>query len=347
MGRKALEEGTAIAVVHEVVDGNGRRGEAIQRMVGQSKGSRRESSTTNLTDLKEKESLQRAGVGDEVEEDDDSMSVGTSWSYSNPHHNHSYSHPQSQSYPHYQQHHHQNILPPLPPPPAANIIHNEYSAFPSHHTNLTYPSAASPPNRSTIGAYSSAPQYRMQSYKHGSPSYFSTHDYFPSKYPTGHFDTARRGSANGLMYMPQSEANRAATAAARRFYSATTSLNDHSPRSPRDFDPTDHKRAYSFGTAQQSRPQLQANRQEAWSASPPLHERVRPEANEIKLPPPSVSKVPYSSDRSTSDRMPTTPKSEDRLSSHLLHSASDAANGSLAYQNDRRTLAPLHGALRK
>ncbi|UZJ51678.1 hypothetical protein CBS101457_000998 [Exobasidium rhododendri] len=45
LGRKALEEGTAIAVVHEVVDGKGKKGEAVQRMVGQSKGTRRVSSS--------------------------------------------------------------------------------------------------------------------------------------------------------------------------------------------------------------------------------------------------------------------------------------------------------------
>lgn len=45
MGRKALEEGTAIAVVQEFIDGNGRRAEAVQRMVGQPKTGRRGSMT--------------------------------------------------------------------------------------------------------------------------------------------------------------------------------------------------------------------------------------------------------------------------------------------------------------
>lgn len=46
MGRKALEEGTAIAVVQEFIDGTGRRAEAVQRMVGQPKTGRRGSTTT-------------------------------------------------------------------------------------------------------------------------------------------------------------------------------------------------------------------------------------------------------------------------------------------------------------
>lgn len=45
MGRKALEEGTAIAVVQEFIDGTGRRAEAVQRMVGQPKTGRRGSIT--------------------------------------------------------------------------------------------------------------------------------------------------------------------------------------------------------------------------------------------------------------------------------------------------------------
>lgn len=47
MGRKALQDGTAIAVVQEYVDGSGRRGEAIQRMVGQPKAGRRDSTTSS------------------------------------------------------------------------------------------------------------------------------------------------------------------------------------------------------------------------------------------------------------------------------------------------------------
>lgn len=43
IGRRALEDGTAIAVVQEYVDEKGRRGEAVQRMVGQPKSGRRHS----------------------------------------------------------------------------------------------------------------------------------------------------------------------------------------------------------------------------------------------------------------------------------------------------------------
>lgn len=341
MGRKALEEGTAIAVVHEVVNGDGRRAEAVQRTVGKPKGSRRGSGTT---DFKERESLQRARPVEEMEDDDDSMSVGTSWSCNNSQHGYSYSQPQTHL--HYHQHH-QHPPPPPPPPPAANMVHNEYTAYPSHYTSMTYPPAATPPSRSAIGAYSSGPHYRMHGFKHGSPSYLGTHDYFPSRYSTGHFDPARRGSAGSLTYMPPLESNRAATAAARRFYSATTSHNDQPPRSPTLVDPIDHKRAHSFGTAQQSQPRLQNRRQEASSASPPLLGGIRLNANnDIRLPPASMSAVPYSSDRSTSDRLPTTPLIDDRLShSRAIHSTSSEAIGSSAYQNDRRTLAPLRGGV--
>ena len=63
LGRRALEDGTAIAVVHEVKDQHGRKkGETIERMVGMPRG-RRESLRSNLLDDDRSTSPSSVGSG--------------------------------------------------------------------------------------------------------------------------------------------------------------------------------------------------------------------------------------------------------------------------------------------
>jgi hypothetical protein len=360
MGRKALEEGTAIAVVHEIVDGNGRRGEAVHRMVGQPKVVvRRESNTTSASQFNERKdqdvSMHSIKPGEATSiDDDDSMSVGTSRSYSNKQSTAAAAAAYS-----------------LHQPPAA-FSHDEHPGY-SAHQSSKYPPTASPSSR-TGGPYSSGPHYRMQSYQTGSSSnYFSTHDYFPStQYQQSRIqlDQVRRSSANNLSYLPppppyQADAanKSAATIDAHRFYSATSSPLHHNPRID-SINAADHRRVRSFGNAQISRPthledQRQMGERKFHSTSPPeissnlamlsssavndqntlpsidnaTFQNMRPRtgADQMRLLP-SVSKVPYSSDRSTSDHMPTTPLDDLYMHKHGIRD----------YDQDvGRTLAPL------
>ena len=383
MGRKALEEGTAIAVVHEVVDRDGRKGEAVQRMVGQPKANRPVSSSTQ-SGYKDHDSTFR-GQGDDMDEEEDGLSVGTNWSNTAT--------GSLSNAPH-------QYASPLPPAdvPSDRPEHSRIYAHQPNAYGPTYPPGSSPPARS--GSYlSTTSSYRPYSLSQhvGSTTRPQpiVHEYHVFNGAPG-YERTRRGSSNSLRYgHPYADLARAPKG--HHFYSTTHSPTGHSRKLSASL--YDHKRSLSFGGEQTLHPRIkgdgegeqrgeedssallsaslspvtppgrraenesharQSGSERALSLLPPTPSsgrgsatgslaplnsanldsqfafhgiRMRPGTTDMHLPLPSISKLPYSNDRSTTALAPTNP-----LDDLLMHPGGVPSD---KFEQNGRTLPPL------
>lgn len=294
MGRKALEEGTAIAVVHEIVDDSGRKGEAVQRMVGQPRGSRRGSTSSNSRSINGRRDHRRSSrshahaggyLPDEGGDGDgeDDLSVGTSFSRSA-----SFQLPPPSSI-----HSSSYQYPPPPPPPSHQYYPSQHqeqchvNQFSDHsgmedpwsQKAMSYPppSQAYLPQRITPQSNmftnpSTAPApiqtHRSYMYGHGSPAWHSSHE-------------------RPLSASASSESNRYDVALYDRVHPAYGTSTTRGPPddisdphnhmdgsifSPDSSFAYDHRRSHSLGLHGRHQSRLQSNGQERGSSGPYPHQ---------------------------------------------------------------------------
>jgi len=225
MGRKALEEGTAIAVVQEFIDGTGRRAEAVQRMVGQPKTGRRGSTTTqgSMSHQWDGDNRMSHGFNDDEHSHQRRMSFDAydSATYSRDVHGQSGAHyPATYSSHHAPYPHQQEVVYPMSHPPShlnggypvhphAYPPHNKMSShpLPEHYPGHGYSSHHGHPSGHPggyRGGYEAHPIQERGPVSHPvDPRYFQSHE------TIGFGDRVRRESDNVSMHAPSYAAQQA------------------------------------------------------------------------------------------------------------------------------------------